>query len=201
MMGLLIALMMIPLFMVENVIRERNHYQRQVIDDIAGGWGGKQTLTGPIMVIPYVEHFTSVDTVSDSNGESKVITKDIYNNYTAILLPENLEIRADIKEEHRQRGLYDVLIYTATLKINGSFDHEFLLEAEEGERRILWEKTKLVYGLSDTRAIGADASFSWDGETIPLQPGTYFPELLGSGFHIPLDNETSNANSLSLIHI
>ena len=190
--GLLILLMLIPLLMVDGVIRERSHYQNQVLNEVAGTWGTRQTLTGPFMVIPYIEHITSVDTVSDGKGENKVITKDIYNEYTAILLPDTLDIRADLKEEHRKRGIYDALVYQASIIISGEFDHEFLLEADEGERRILWEKAFLMMGISDTKAIGSESGMEWDKQSVDLQPGTKLPEVLAQGFHIPLDNATSN---------
>ena len=82
-------------------------------------------------------HFTSVDTVTDENGETRVVSKDIYNDHTAILLPKELEIRSDLKEEHRQRGIYDALVYTTKLSFTGQFDHTPLLRSDEGERRIL----------------------------------------------------------------
>lgn len=190
--GGLIVLMLIPLLMVDEVVEDRNHYRNQVLHNMASTWGAKQTLTGPFLVIPYVEHFTSVDTVADGKGETKVVTKDVFNEYTAIILPESLDIRADLKEEHRKRGIYDALVYNANIKISGEFDHEFLLEAEEGERRILWEQSYLMMGISDTKAIGADSALEWDRESVELQPGTRLPDMLPQGFHVPLDNTTSN---------
>ncbi len=120
---LLGLLMLIPLFMAGKVVSERNTYYNNALHSIASTWGEKQTLVGPVLVVPYVEHFTNVDTVTDANGESRVVSKDIYNDRTAILLPENLEIRANLKEEHRQRGIYDALVYTASLSLTGKFNH------------------------------------------------------------------------------
>jgi inner membrane protein len=191
-MGLLILLMLIPLFMVEGVVRERNHYQQQVLDEVAATWGKQQTLNGPFLVIPYVEHITSVDTVTDSKGENKVVTKDIFNNHTVLILPEELDIKARIEEEHRKRGIYDALVYTAEINISGTFDHEFLLEGGEGDRRILWEKVFVMFGLSDTKAMNSGANFEWDTAPAELQPGTRLPGIVSQGFHIPLDETSSN---------
>ncbi len=190
--GLLIMLMLIPLLMVEGVVRERNQYQQQVLDDVAVTWGRQQTLNGPFLVIPYVEHITSVDTISDSKGENKVITKDIFNNHTVIILPETLDIQADIQEEHRQRGIYDALVYTSDITISGTFDHEFILEGGEGDRRILWEQVFVMFGLSDTKAMAVGTVFEWDSEAAELQPGTRLPTVIRQGFHIPLNETSSN---------
>ena len=90
--GALMLSMLIPLSMVENIVRERNQYYLSVLNDIAKGWGGMQTIVGPVLVVPYVEHLTSVDTVTDNSGVSKPITRDVFNNKTMILLPEDLNI-------------------------------------------------------------------------------------------------------------
>ncbi len=191
--GLMILLMLIPLFMVGGVVNERSHYRQQVLQDVAANWGGKQTFTGPFLVIPYVEHLTSVDTVTDEKGKNKVITKDVFNDHTLVLLPEKLDIRAKLNEKHRKRGIYDALVYNAKLNVTGSFDHEFLLESGEGDRRILWEQVFLIVGLSDTKAINSGTTVKWDGDSVNLQPGTGLPDVVAQGFHVPLDEATSNA--------
>lgn len=200
--ALLGLLMLIPLFMAGKVVSERSAYYDAALRNIANAWGGKQTLVGPILVVPYVEHFTSVDTVTDENGESRVVSKDIYNDRTAILLPETLEIRTDLKEEHRQRGIYDALVYTANLSLGGKFNHESISGSAEGERRILWDKALVTIGLDDTRAIDTASSFFWNDGRIDLEPGTLLTKLLPTGFHVPLpvnaDSNTSNEFKLTL---
>lgn len=191
---LLGILMMIPLFMVEDVVQERSQYHNNVLKEVAATWGEKQILVGPLLVVPYVEHFTSVDTVIDANGENRIVSKDIYNDHTAILLPKELEIRSDLKEEHRQRGIYDALVYTAKLSMTGQFDHTPLLRSDEGERRILWDKAYIVVGISDTKAIDVASSFFWDDERIALEPGTRMTDLTPTGFHALLPS-TANSNA------
>ena len=195
-------LMLIPLFLVQKIVKERNAYYQETLHTIAGTWGKKQTLTGPVLVVPYVEHFTSADTVIDENGETRVVSKDTFNDRTAILLPENLEIRTDLKEEHRQRGMYDALVYTANISITGKFDHSAALQSGEGERRILWNKAFIAIGLEDTRAIDSASSFFWNDGRIDLQPGTRLSKLLPTGFHVPLsvnaDSKATNEFKLTL---
>ncbi|QTR47341.1 cell envelope integrity protein CreD [Thiothrix litoralis] len=193
---LLGLLMLIPLLMAEKVVTDRNTYYQEALHNIAASWGKKQTLTGPVLVVPYVEHFTNVDTVTDENGENRVVSKDIYNDRTAILLPENLEIRADLKEEHRQRGIYDALVYTANVSLTGKFNHAAVLQSGEGERRILWNKAFIAIGLDDTRAIDTASNFFWNDGRTGLQPGTGISKLLPTGFHVPLSvNADSNPNN------
>ncbi|MDQ5767696.1 cell envelope integrity protein CreD [Thiothrix subterranea] len=199
---LLALLMLIPLFFADTVVKERQADYQAALSSVAERWGGKQTLTGPVLVVPYVEHFTSVDTISDENGESRVVSKDVFNDRTAILLPEALEIRANLNEEHRQQGIYDALVYNATISLSGKFNHAQVLQSSEGERRILWNKAFVALGLSDQRAVDTASSFFWNDGRIDMQPGTRLSKLLPSGFHIPLsvnaDSTPSNEFKLTL---
>lgn len=188
--GLLALLMLIPLWMVSRVVDDRNQHHQQALGDIAATWGNKQALVGPVLVIPYVEHITSVDTVTEGNGESKVLSKDVYNEHTVAILPTVLDVRADLKEEQRVRGLHEALVYKANLSLSGRFDYGFLLEEAEGERRIHWDQAFLAIGISDTKAIDKASTLQWGTDKIILQPGTQLPELLPQGVHVPLDKLT-----------
>lgn len=199
---LLGLLMLIPLFLAERIVKERQNYYQNTLHSVANLWGGKQTLTGPVLIVPYVEHFTSVDTVTAENGENRVVSKDIYNDRTAILLPEKLEIRANLNEEHQQHGIYDALVYTTTISLSGKFNHSQVLQSSEGERRIVWDKAFIAIGLTDPRAIDTASTFFWNDGRIELEPGTRLSKLLPSGFHVPLsvsaDSDTSNEFKLSI---
>lgn len=200
--SLLALIMLLPLLAVRNVVTERNTHYNHALTEVANAWGRRQTLVGPVLIIPYVEHFTNVDTVTEPNGESRVVSKDIFNERTAILLPEQLEIRADLQAEHQRQGIYDALVYTAKLSINGTFDHSPMLQAAENDRRIAWDKAYIAIGLDDTRAIDSTSSLFWNEGRIDLQPGTRLGKLLPHGFHVPLmvtaDSNTSNEFKLTL---
>lgn len=181
---LLAAFFLIPLLLIEKVINARHDHQQQSLQTVAEHWGQRQTLTGPVLVVPYVEHINNVDTVTDKDGESRVVSKDVYNDHTAILLPEVLEIRADLKTEHQQQGIYDVPVYTANISLSGKFDHNVLMKSGEGERRIQWDKAYVMLGISDTRAITGDVpSLLWGEDRVAFEPGTMLPNVLPLGLH------------------
>jgi inner membrane protein len=199
---LLGLLMLIPLFIADRIVQTRSSNYQTATQTIANAWGKQQTLTGPVLVVPYVEHFTTVDSTVDANGENSVVSNDVFNDRTALLLPEELEIRTDIKTEHRQSGVHDALVYTANISITGKFNHTQLTQAAEGERRILWSKAYIAIGLDDTRAIDSASSFFWNDGRIDLAPGTRLNKLLPTGFHVPLsvnaDSNPSNEFKLTL---
>lgn len=189
-------LLLIPLLAVRYVVKTRAADDLQQIQSVAQTWGTQQTVIGPILVLPYIEHLTSIGTVTDANGENRVASKDIYNDHTALLLPQNLDIRADIKPE--QHAVTDkttqALVYQANLSISGTFDHEALLKAGKGERKAQWDKAFVAIGISDTKAIDENAALTWDAAHLSLTPGTQLPELLNGGVHVPLLTNASNAN-------
>lgn len=180
--GALIFAMLIPLFMVENIVKDRNRYYHSVLKDIAKGWGGMQTVIGPVLVVPYVEHLTSVDTVTDNSGVSKTVTRDVFNDKTMILLPEDLNIDTELLEKHRKRGIYDSLLYTAEMEISGHFNLS-ALPTESRKYNIRWSKAWLAVGLSDTKAINTTTPLRWDDSSAKFEPGTRLPKLFQQGFH------------------
>ncbi|MFN3786688.1 MAG: inner membrane CreD family protein, partial [Thiothrix sp.] len=200
--SLLVLLMLLPLLVIRNIVAERSTHYANALAQVTNAWGKRQTVVGPVLVIPYVEHFTNVDTVTEPNGESRVVSKDIFNDRTAILLPEQLEIRADLQTEQQRDGIYTALVYNAKLSINGRFDHSPILQATENDRRIAWDKAYIAIGLDDTRALDTASSLFWNEGRIDLQPGTRLNKLLPNGFHVPLmmnaDSNTSNAFKLTL---
>lgn len=184
--AILSLLMLIPLSLVDDTIRERSSRYYGVLTDIASSWGEQQTLIGPLLVVPYVEHVITVNTITDKSGESKTISKDVFTEKTIVILPQELEITADLKEEYRKRGIYNSLVYAADTTLQGHFNIEHLLKTCDRNCSIHWDKAWLSVGLSDTKAITETSRINWDGSSISINPGTKIPQLINNGFHAPL---------------
>ena len=82
--GLLILLLMIPMFMIENLISERGRTQEEAIDEVSEKWSLAQTITGPYLNLQY-------PVVTENNGEKKVSIKDL------ILFPDELMVNGQLK--------------------------------------------------------------------------------------------------------
>ena len=184
--GVLALLMLIPLSMVSSMVWERHQLYRSVLDDIAGIWGGQQVLKGPVLVVPYVEQYLVEETVTDDNGEETTTSKVVQRSASAVVLPQSLIISIDIQEQFRHRGIYDSLVYTAEIQLQGRFEQPDISSISENLHRTDWDKAYLVLSLSDTRAINEVSALTWDGKSQSLAPGTRLTELLGNGFHAPL---------------
>ena len=51
--GVLVLIMLVPLGMVEGVVDERAATKAQVAEEIGAQWGPAQTISGPVLVVPY----------------------------------------------------------------------------------------------------------------------------------------------------
>ena len=186
--GVLALLMLIPLMMIQEIIHERNNRYQSTLSDISATWGKYQTLQGPILIVPYVDHVINMNTVTDKNGETKTVSRDVFNDKTAVILPSDLNIDVNLQEERRHRGIYKTLVYTADLSISGSFDYTALVNDPSKRRRYEWDKAWVLIGLTDTKAITQNSHFSWDDNAISLNPGTGLTKFISNGFSAPLKN-------------
>lgn len=178
--------MFIPLAMVDDIVRERGHRFNNVIHQIASVWGEPQTLTGPILAVPYVDRVLTVETVTDKSGDTRTISKDVYTDHTMILLPEELNIEGKLQEEYRKRGIYESLVYVSELNLKGHFNIRPLQNACSDDCKIKWDEAWIATGLTDTKAINEASRLSWDNTSVSISPGTQLPNLISNGFHAPL---------------
>lgn len=182
--GFIAIAMLVPLFLAKQVVSDRTFYYRTAISGIAETWGTQQVIAGPVLVIPYTEHIISVETVTDDKGESRMISRDIFNEKTMILLPKDLHVESEIIEKHRKRGIYDALVYKADIELTGHFDLNELPDKKSKRAKLHWKDAWLAVGLSDTKAIDETLPLRWGkNANSALKPGTLLADLLPQGFH------------------
>lgn len=51
--GFMIFALLVPAKMIKNLIHERNGLRNSVISEVSYKWGNPQTITNPIITIPY----------------------------------------------------------------------------------------------------------------------------------------------------
>ena len=125
--GILILVLLIPLTMIEGVIREREDTRIYAENDIIGTWGGEPTVGGPFLTVPYIMR------TKDDEGHVQEYRQ------LARFLPDLLEIRGSVLPETRSRGIYEVTVYNAELAISGSFKRPDFSEWRISDGDILWD--------------------------------------------------------------
>lgn len=151
--GALILLLHIPLAMTRGVLRERQAYRTEATEAIVGVWGRQQLVAGPVLAIPYVYRTIVVRTKLVNGNAVQVEERDLVEA-VAYFLPEELAIRGTAEPEVRHRGIFEAVVYSANLTLEGFFQPDFAVTGIAAER-IDWEKAKVFWGVSDLRGMRA----------------------------------------------
>ncbi len=185
--GILILLLLIPVSMVKDLIREREYRQNDAIKEVSSKWGEQQTIKGPVLTVPY-KTFTKVYE-GEKSDKYKVVETIEYAHF----LPDNLNIKGDISPEIRYRGIYEVIVYNSKIKIYGDFSTPSFEEWKIKEDNIIWEDAFISLGLSDLRSIQKNISIKWDNQQFYFNPGIVTNDVINNGIStkLPIVKEAS----------
>ncbi|MDX1516621.1 MAG: cell envelope integrity protein CreD [Woeseiaceae bacterium] len=139
--GVLILLLLIPVSMIEDVIRDRNAVHQDARHDIKRSWGYEQLIAGPVLIVPYST------TRIDSKGNEVIESGSVY------LLPETLALQADVSPEILKRGLHKVPIYSSAVTIEGRFGAPDRRRLGIADAALDWDKAYIALSVTDPRAI------------------------------------------------
>ncbi len=178
--AILILLMLIPLMFVSGVSTERKSYYQSTIATIAKGWGGKQSIFGPVLVIPILREAVVGTTRMDPRVETE--------RQQLIVLPDELSIKGHLSHQFRHRSIYTVPVYSVRLELSGNFDSILGKSVLNQKDTVLWEEAFLASSLSDVRGISDVSPLHWAQETIDFDPGTNLSGILQPGVHAALPN-------------
>lgn len=173
--GILILLLLIPKQMINSLIIERENRMHQTVREVTDKWSRRQTVTGPILTIPYKKYLLTED-----KKNIKEVTR------YATFLPEELNIETNIQPEERYRGIFKVIVYKAGLSLKGKFPLPDFSLWDIDEKDILWSKATLNVGISDLRGIEKEVYLKQNNLNKAFQPGISESTLFNSGIHIPL---------------
>jgi inner membrane protein len=152
--GFLILILLIPTFLMNGLITERQDREREAIAEISSRWAGAQTVTGPVIGIPYAE------TLSDYNsGGSKPEKRWAY------FLPVKLDISARIVPEKRYRGIFQVIVYTTELQVRCHYDSLHLQELGLPADKLLWSEAAVFFDVTDLQGLSEEVNLRLDTHT------------------------------------
>ncbi len=172
--GLITFVLLIPTIWLLNLVNERQLRKQSVIHEISTSWGGRQTITGPILCIPYYEN---EQTVTMENGRKKSFkTRQLQNAY---FLPEKLHITGEVFPEKRKRGIFEVAVYQSGLRIHGAFKSPDIAALGIASEDVLWDKATLIFGLSDLRGLQNEIEIKAGDFQSGFKPIVFRKELIG----------------------
>ncbi|MEN3322639.1 cell envelope integrity protein CreD [Mariniflexile soesokkakense] len=148
--GFLTLVLLIPLFFIQDLIRERSHRQTEVINEINEQWGNEVLIYGPILKVPYKTY--KEKTVSDKKTK-QVYTETIEEIQYAYFFPENLNINSNINPETKKRGIYTTAVYNSKITLTGSYTKPDFSDIEINDKDILWDKAKIIIQSSNVKGV------------------------------------------------
>ncbi|MEO6004276.1 MAG: cell envelope integrity protein CreD [Opitutus sp.] len=158
---LLIAALHIPLGLTHGVLRERQSFQQQAAREIATLWGQRQTITGPVLAVPYAYRANVVRSKVVAGKVVQVEESDLVGA-VAYFLPEVLTVTGSVEPEARHRGIYESIVYTTKLQLAGHFQPDFAAAGFVADR-VDWEKAEILVGVSDLRGIRSMSALAVNG--------------------------------------
>ena len=181
--GLALALI-VPLTWVYSIVSERASRRDAAVKEVSSTWGGPQIVSGPVLAVPY-----TVAWVDGSGRPQRSVNR-------AFVLPRDLQVDGQLATETRRRGIFEVPVYRATLKVRGTFVRPALEWIRPAPERIDWDQAVVLLGITDARGIARRAALSWRGQTLPFTGSAGDAGLFRAGLHAaipPLDQSVAGA--------
>ena len=161
--AVLMAGLLFPMMMIYGLISERAGRRAEAAGEISSQWGGAQTVVGPVLSLAFN------NTTTGNDGRTRTFVDRV------CFLPAVLKIEAEAMPEVRRRGLFEVIVYRARLKLTGRFAPLDLSHLPVPSGNVLPGSATLSLGLQDPRGIAGPIALTWDGKEVRFIPGT--PEL------------------------
>lgn len=165
--GLLILVMMIPAFFINNLVQERKQRQREIVEEVSSKWGSDQTISGFYLSVPYDQ------ADKDEKGNPILIKREL------IIFPESQDVSSELIPEIRPRSIYKVLLYRS--KINFKGQYKIVLPKDIDPTMINWANSSVCLGLTDIKGIEEKVVFNFNGQDLELSPGLPSSSLCKTG--------------------
>jgi inner membrane protein len=177
---LLALLQLIPLLMVEGLLNERLCRRDQAVSEITSTWGSDQQVIGPVLIIPYRYYYTEKKEVMVGN---RTVLQDTEMSQVdnAYFLPAKLDIEGNAVPRRLHKGIYQAVVYDATLDLSGEFAAPDFAPFKLGKFEVLWDQTSLALPIRDLRGVQESLAIHLGDGSLPLLPGStlkFFPQGL-----------------------
>ncbi len=172
--AILTLILLIPTALITNLITEREARRNAAVLEVSDKWGSDQIIAGAMLIIPYKVILRQFG----MQGNSPVTGENLKYIY---LLPQTLNITAELTPEIRRRGIYDVALYRADVQLSGQLSLSELktLDIEQPEN-IEWHHATLALGISDLKGIRDVIPIEWQGKTLLANPGLPSRDVIGN---------------------
>jgi inner membrane protein len=191
---LLALLQLIPLALVDGLLTERLARRDQATQEITSTWGDDQQVIGPVLIVPYRYYYTEKKEVLVDN---RTVLQDTETSQVdnAYFLPAHLNIEGSAIPKRLHKGIYQAVVYDATLDLSGDFAAPDFAPFKLGKFDILWDQASLAVPIHDLRGVQETLAIHLGDSDLPLLPGStlkFYPQ----GIHADIPHFTAPTGPL-----
>jgi inner membrane protein len=160
--ALLALVLFVPVTMIQGLIAERQARRDEAVQGIAQGWGRRQTLAGPYLLVPYER--TRIDVVQETiDGKPRERRTERTESRVLRLPADAVDWRIGAEVSEKARGIYKARLYSAIAEALGriSVPQNFGLADTAG---VKWGVPRLVVGVADPGGIRSVSSLVFAGQ-------------------------------------
>ena len=180
----LTLVMLFPLNLVTEVVRERAAYSDTARAAISREWGGAQVLSGPVLVIPVTEDVTKRErrlAIDPATGQSmrddrgRLIYEHLEETVAedrppVFLFAESLDVSVSTESQVRRRGIFEVPVFTAAIEADFGFPTDAAERELTGDEALNWDAAQIRVFLSENRALRGEALLEAGDAAFQLDP-------------------------------
>ena len=191
----LLLLLCIPLGEIDSINRARGESQREAADELAATYAGRQTIVGPLLLVPYVERW--MEPLRDAQG--KVIGQEPRSKEMAhVVFPDKLHIEGTMAPQERYRGIFKIPFYTLNAALTGGFTafDPKAVPHSESDSSIEFKAPFIAFNVSDLRGLDGSPAMTVGSETLRFKqrvPGLADGAWFADGIHAPLTGAALSA--------
>ncbi|MCC4309749.1 MAG: cell envelope integrity protein CreD [Alcanivorax sp.] len=171
--GLMLVLV-VPLLMIQAKINERQQRAMLVSAQISDQYGGEQTLSGPVILVPQVRPYEVMYTDKET-GEPRSRVEARHERVARV--PETLAIDGRLRTRTLYRGIYGTPVYRSQLNVEAAFPAGWGEPREPAFRdeRDAW----LMLRVGDLRGLAERPRLRIGDRTLTLLEPDEIPDSLG----------------------
>ena len=199
MLTILVLLLLIPVFMIRTLVRERSFRAAEAEDSIMEAWGGPFVLFGPVIRIPVIER-EEIRTMTEKEGEQ---VKIILHNRALWITPKDVRVDADFSAQKKWRGIFSVVLFSGEVSLSGSFTFDRAREELKPNQEVFPQQAEVIVGLRSQKGIRRVISADWNGAELFFKPGSRaFSDFMGyvedNGVNASSPFDTAGTNTFTM---
>jgi inner membrane protein len=136
-MAMVVLFLLILAATIRSLVSERQHRRDEAINEVSQKWGNIQTLTGPVLTLPFRKP------TKDEKGRTVFYSDCLH------IMPETLQAEVDLNPEIRYRGIYEAVLYQAHIKLKGSFILPKLEKYDLSPEHLILKEAFVTVGITD----------------------------------------------------